>query len=209
MLISIKQITNKTVKAVAAKVAVVSVLLVGACILVGCATGPRIHAVYEQGINFNDYKTYAFVDELAPKGEQGYRTLTNKYLHNAIRKELNSRGLTEAQNADLLINFNVSTKEKVTSTTSPTPLSGYYNFRGGYSYGMGYGTETRVSQYTEGTLNIDVVDAAQKQLIWEGVAIGKLKEPKENQLRNDIFSVVQQIFIQYPVAGPTLAKPAL
>lgn len=200
---------NKTVKAIAAKAAVISVLLVGACILVGCATGPKIHAVYEPGINFNDYKTYAFVDELAPKGEQGYRTLTNKYLHNAIRKELNSRGLTETQNADLLINFNVSTKEKLTSTTSPTPLSSYYNFRGGYSYGMGYGTETRVSQYTEGTLNIDVVDASQKQLIWEGVAVGKLKQPKENQLRSEIFGVVQQIFVRYPVAGPTLVKPAL
>lgn len=176
--------------------------------LAGCTSGPKIHSVYEKGINFSEYKTFAFLDSLEPSGEQGYRSLTNKYLQQAIRKELVARGLTEQKGGDLLVGFHVSTKEKISSTSSPSMNAGYYGYRGryGYSYGMGYGTETRVSQYTEGTLNIDVVDAAQKQLVWEGIAVGKLKEPKENKLRGDIHAVVQQIFVEYPVAAPMVVN---
>lgn len=200
MLISVKKAVVKTV--------VAGVMAVSALTLVGCASGPKIHSVYEQGINFSEYKTYSFVDKLDPSGEQQYRTLTNKYLQEAIRKELNLRGLTESETSDLLINFHVSTKEKIRSTTSPSMNGGYYGYRGGYgySYGMGYGSETRVSQYTEGTLNIDVVDASQKQLVWEGVAVGKLKEPKENKLRGDVLTVVNQIFAEYPVAAPMVVE---
>ncbi|BCD96411.1 DUF4136 domain-containing protein [Marinagarivorans cellulosilyticus] len=185
-----------------------AVLVFAAVFLVGCASGPKIHSVYEKGINFSEYKTFAFLDSVEPAGEQAYRSLTNKYLQEAIRKELTSRGLTEQKGGDLLVGFHVSTKEKITSTSSPSMNAGYYGYRGryGYSYGMGYGTETRVSQYTEGTLNIDVVDANQKQLVWEGVAVGKLKEPKENKLRGDIHAVVQQIFMEYPVAAPMVVN---
>lgn len=48
---------------------------------------------------------------------------------------------------------------------------GYYGYRRGYYdpwMGYGYGTTTQVSQYTEGTINIDLVDMAQKRMVWEG-----------------------------------------
>ena len=51
---------------------------------------------------------------------------------------------------------------------------------GGASYGAwggyGYGTETHVSQYEEGTFNIDVVDAKKQQLVWEAVAVGRITD---------------------------------
>lgn len=178
--------------------------LVGALASVyGCAAnGPKVHAIYEQTADFTAYKTYSLLDEVATDDSKPYLSLTDKYLREAVRQELNARGLTEQAGGDLLIGIHVSTKEKVTSTTMPSRYGGYYGYRNryGYAYGIGYGTETRVSQYTEGTLNIDVVDAAQKQVIWEGVAVGKLKEPKQETLKTDIAQVVDEIFKQYPVA---------
>jgi hypothetical protein len=178
-------------------------------VLAGCATGPKVNAVYEQGVNFTNYKTFAFLADLKPSGEQAYRTLADKYLEEAIRKELTDRGLVEQEGGDLLVGFQVSSKEKIVSTVTPGFDFGYYGYRGrrGFGYGYGYGSETIVSQYTEGTLSIDVVDAAQKQLVWQGVAIGKLKAPKENQLRQEIFQVVNQIFIKYPIPGPVVITP--
>ncbi len=182
----------------------VSAVLAGAVIgATGCAsTGPKVHAIYEQAADFSAYKTYSLLDEVDPESEKPYLSLTDKYLREAVRQELNARGLTEQAGGDLLIGIHVSTKEKVTSTTMPSRYGGYYGYRNryGYAYGVGYGTETRVSQYTEGTLNIDVVDAAQKQVVWEGVAVGKLKEPKQDTLRSDIAKVVDEIFKKYPVA---------
>lgn len=177
----------------------VGVLMAGA----GCAaTGPKVHAIYEQTADFTAYKTFSLLDEVDPENEKPYLSLTDKYLREAVRQELNARGLTEQDGGELLIGIHVSTKEKVTSTTMPSRYGGYYGYRNryGYAYGVGYGTETRVSQYTEGTLNIDVVDAAQKQVIWEGVAVGKLKEPRQETLRSDITQVVDEIFKKYPVA---------
>ncbi|KZZ19302.1 hypothetical protein A3751_21005 [Oleiphilus sp. HI0080] len=62
--------------------------------------------------------------------------------------------------------------------------------------------ETRTSQYTEGTLNIDVIDAEDRQVIWEGVAVGRMKETPPEDLKGYIGGVVEAVFDQYPVKLP-------
>lgn len=178
-----------------------TLIAVSTLTLSACSTAPRIHSVYEQGVDFSQYKTFSFLKSLEPEGEE-YLTLNDRYLREAISRELRARGFQEAEDSDLLVGYNVSTKEKVSATTFPSTSLGYYGYRGryGYTYGLGYGTETRVNQYTEGTLNIDVVDRAQKQLIWEGVAIGRLKDRPSENFKAEIYDVVSAIFDQFPVA---------
>ena len=56
-----------------------------------------------------------------------------------------------------------------------------------------------MSQYTEGTVNIDMVDANQKRMVWEGVAIGRVDEDKTNEeVRASINSGVAEMFANYP-----------
>jgi hypothetical protein len=65
--------------------------------------------------------------------------------------------------------------------------------------GYGYGTTTHVSQYTEGTVNVDMVDIKQKRMIWEGIAIGRVNEKETNaELRQDIQSGIAEMFNGYP-----------
>ena len=52
--------------------------------------------------------------------------------------------------------------------------------------GMGMGYETRVDQYTEGTLNIDVVDAATKKLVWEGAIAGRLSDQEVRNMEKTV-----------------------
>ena len=166
--------------------------------LSGCASSPEIHALYQENTDFTQYQTFSFASSLEPTGEQ-YSSITSQYLKAAIRTELSARGITETDDGALLVNFHVSTKEKISSTTTPTS---YYGYRGGYgyTYGVGYGTETRISQYTEGTLNIDIVDKQKQQLIWEGVAVGRLKDKPSKNYQADINKVVKAIFGKYPTA---------
>lgn len=183
------------------KTMAVGVVAISSLLVAACATAPRIHSIHEQGADFSQYKTFSFFKSHEPEGEE-YLSLNDKYLRQAISEELRARGLREAEASDLLVGFNVSTKEKITSTVYPSATMGYYGYRGpyGYTYGLGYGSETRVNQYTEGTLNIDVVDRAQKQLVWEGVAVGRLKDRPSENLKADIYSVVSAIFEEYPVS---------
>jgi hypothetical protein len=60
--------------------------------------------------------------------------------------------------------------------------------------------ETRVDTYSEGTLNIDVIDAARKQMIWEGVAVGRVTEKTMENLKPEIDQAVAAIFAKYPEA---------
>lgn len=189
-------VISKLYKGVAVGMIAASGLLLSAC-----TTAPRVHSIYEQGVDFSKYDTFSFFQSHEPKGEE-YLSLNDKYLRQAITQELKARGLRESENPDLLVGFNISTKEKISSTTYPSAPLGYYGYRSryGYTYGLGYGSETRVSQYTEGTLNIDVVDREQKQLVWEGVAVGRLKDKPSQNLKAEVFDVVSAIFDKFPVA---------
>lgn len=188
-------ITFRWYKSVAMGMVAISGLLLSAC-----STAPRIHSIYEQGVDFSQYETFSFFQSHEPQGEQ-YLSLSDKYLREAIAKELRARGLREADNPDLLVGFNVSTKEKISATTYPSTAIGYYGYRGryDYTYGLGYGAETRVNQYTEGTLNIDVVDRERKQLVWEGIAVGRMKDRPSSNLREEVHDIVSSIFKQFPI----------
>ena len=79
---------------------------------------------------------------------------------------------------------------------------GYYGYRRG-SYGTwggyGYGSSTHVSQYTEGTINVHMVDRAQKRMVWEGVAVGRVNEKKtSDETREGIYAGITEMFAGYP-----------
>jgi len=78
---------------------------------------------------------------------------------------------------------------------------GYYGYRRGYYGtwgGYGYGTTTHINNYTEGTINVDIVDRAQKRMVWEGVAAGRVDEKKSNdEKRTGVYQGVKEMFSAY------------
>ena len=62
----------------------------------------------------------------------------------------------------------------------------------------GYGYDTRVDQYVEGTINIDMVDAQRKQLVWEGVAVGRVTKKTQEDRQAALRGAVTEIFAKYP-----------
>ncbi len=109
-----------------------------------------------------------------------------------------------SDNPDLMINVSgrLQDKTKVTTTSDPYMSGGYYGYRrGAYGTrgGYGYGTTTHVSNYTEGTINVDMVDRAQKRMVWEGVAVGRVNEKRSNdETRQAINSGITEMFAGYP-----------
>lgn len=180
-------------------------------VLAGCSSSPKILTHYAEHIDFTQYQTFSFYDPIADQ-KQAYSTLLDKYIRSGVTKELEKRGLKQVEEGDIKISFNVHKKERIQSTTVPATYGGYYGYRGVYgynmSYGMGYGSETSISQYTEGTLNIDVVDRAQKQLIWEGAAIGRLSSEIPDNVEQVVQEIVASILAEYPIKPLQEAKYA-
>ena len=180
----------------------------------GCASGPKLRSDYDKDANFGAYRTYNFMNRA---GEDGYQSLFSKYMIEAIDVEMQKRGYRKSDDPDLLVNFNAHLQDKTDIRTTPAapPMmaGGYYGYRTGYYGawgGYGYGTETHVSQYTEGTFNIDLVDARQKQLVWEAVGIARVSDESFEQLEERVKAGVPQYFAMYPfVAGDPNPHPAM
>ena len=103
---------------------------------------------------------------------------------------------------DLLINWNTNAREQVDirSTPSMSYGYGYYGYRGGmYAAGPIGGTDVQTVRYKQGTANIDVVDAAKKQLVWEGIAEGKITDTMMKNPQATIDTVITDMFLNYPV----------
>ena len=185
------------------KIIVLAACSMGTLLTTSCASGPNVHAIYKQEIDFSQFDSFKFVERLSPNGE-AYLSIETQYIIEAIREQLSVRGLVESEAPQLLVNFNISQKEKLITTALPAVSSGYYAYRdrSGYGTSFGLGSQNVTTQYTEGTLNIDVIDAALKQVLWEGVAVGRLKQIPSNELKSYVYDVVESVFEEYPIVKP-------
>jgi hypothetical protein len=173
--------------------------IVVAALVCACASsGPKVRSEAAPGADFSKYRTFGFYPAVSGQ-DAAYSTFIAQYLREAISREMQSRGYRLAENPDLLLNFNVLAKDKVSVTQSP---GGYYGYRRGLYGAWGGAYQTDVRQYTEGTLNVDVVDSAARQLLWEGVAVGQIREEALKNPQPAIDSVISQIFATFPGRAP-------
>jgi len=172
-------------------------------LLASCASKPTIETDYDHTIDFSQYTTYGFFNPMGIENPN-YSSIYGSIFRDAISKEMESRGYKMSDNPDLMINVSgrLQDKTKVTTTSDPYMGGGYYGYRrGAYGAwgGYGYGTQTHVSNYTEGTVNVDMVDRNLKRMVWEGVAVGRINEKKTNEeTRANINAGIQEMFAGYP-----------
>ena len=172
-------------------------------LLAGCASTGKLRSDYDSAVDFGQYRTYNFYEDAGPETTE-YQGLFSQYMVTAISKEMENRGYVKSDDPDLLVNFNAILEDKTTVSTTPAPtygMGGYYGYRRGFYdpwIGYGYATETHVSQYTEGTLNIDLVDPRQKKLVWEGVGIGRVTDSTYENLEAVVAEAVPKFFEEYP-----------
>ena len=177
--------------------------------LAACSSGPNIRADSDPSANFASYKTFGFFDPLATD-KAGYSTLLTARLKDAVKRQLETRGYTyQEASPDLQINFNVNVADKteVRSTPSASMGYGYYGYRGGmYGAWSGYPYDVETTNYKQGTLTIDAVDAEKKALVWQGVAEGRISKEAMKNPAPAIDSAVAQIFQQFPGRTPAPAQ---
>ena len=102
----------------------------------------------------------------------GIRTPLSTMLINAVTRELEARGMSLSESPDVVVNFFVNTEQRLDVRQTPSASSYHGYRRGRYRAWSGY--DTRVRNYTLGTLSIDLADPSRNILVWEGVAQGYL-----------------------------------
>jgi Domain of unknown function (DUF4136) len=186
-------------------------LLACAALISACSSGPSVRSDFDRSANFAGYQTYGFVSPLGTD-KRGNSSIISGHFKTAISREMEARGYRLATaNPDLLVNVNVSTQDRtdVQSTPSASMGVGYYGYRGGMYGGWPmYSNDVTTTHYKVGTGNIDVVDAARKQLVWEGIAEARLTQKMLDSPGPAIDKVVTEIFLKYPArAGAAAVAP--
>lgn len=158
-------------------------VLAGCAALAACASGPDIRSDMNPSARFSEYATFAFFSPLATD-KAGYESVLTGRLKDATRRAMEAKGYVYFEEApDLLVNFyaNIEDVQEIRSyQTGPAVGFGYYGYRYGYYGGWG-GTEIQTVNYKQGTLTIDLVDAKEKVLAWQGQAEGRVsKEARKN-----------------------------
>ncbi|MCC5862649.1 MAG: DUF4136 domain-containing protein [Gammaproteobacteria bacterium] len=183
-------------------------LAAAALTLVACATPqPQVRVHTDGTAVLGDYRHYAYVESLGTDKAE-YTTLLTRYLTEAVDRELGARGYQRVDapaDADFLVNFYVSTRERTDVRERPAvSVDAYYGYRrGGYGVWTGYPVTRDVRSYTEGTLHIDLVDRALNQLVWEGVAVGRVTRAAMDDPRSAVADGVAAIFQRYPYQAAT------
>jgi hypothetical protein len=188
-------------------VATLAAVALGALVLAGCAAPkPTLRSDYDRSANFATYRTYAYANPVGTD-KAGYSSIITQHFKNAIDAEMSARGYRKVESdPDLLVNFHANATEKVDVRSTPTPTmgmgvgyGGYYGYRGSmYAAWPMYTNDVSTVRYQVGTLNVDVVDARRKQLVWEGVAEGKLRKETMQNPEPAIRSVINQLYQSYP-----------
>ena len=179
-----------------------------ASMLAACAPSVKVRSDTDPGVDMGQFNSYGFFSQLGIEGDS-YSNLLGQHFRSAISSEMNARGFTESGAPQLQINVSIGAEEKVRVNTYQEPYlyGGYYGMGGYGMYGSpwGYGggaTRTTVSQYTEANVYIDMVDATQHKLVWQGVATFTLTDKMQSQVRETVNNTVDKIFTQFPVSKP-------
>ena len=172
--------------------------------LASCAVAPRVYSSQKPNVDFTSYATYGYVTELGTDEPGAPRSLVTQYLIAAVDREMQAAGYRYAPDGgELLVNFHVESRERVESRHGgPGPTShlgtGYYVYRHGLYVAWRTYPDAEVERFTEGTLNIDIADSRQRELVWEGIAIGRVTEAVLRDVQGAIDDAVPRMFELFP-----------
>lgn len=170
-------------------------------LLAACATGPRISTDSDPRADFSAYRSFAFYSPLAIERE-GYASLVSGRMKAAARAQMESRGYRYSEtDPDLWLNINAYMQQRTDVSTVPdVDYAYYYSYRARGYVAMPYWHDrTTVRRYTEGTMNIDLVDARRNALVWEGIAVGRVPRNLDAARRDaGIDATIAEIFAAYP-----------
>jgi len=158
-------------------------------LMMSCST-VKVATDFDKEINFEKYESFAFYKPGIDKAE--ISDLDKKRILRAIESNLTAQGMTKSKTPDVLVSIFTETREKVN----------IYQNNFGYGWGWnpyfwGASGGNTVSKNIEGTLYIDLIDADQNELVWQGLGTGILSMDMDKK-EEKINEIVQKILEEYP-----------
>lgn len=169
-------------------------------LVAGCASNraPNTRIDYDKSADFSVYRTFGFPKETGTD-RGGYSTLVTSYFKSAVTTAMEARGYKYTEDhPDLLVNFFMNTRERTETRRDMSLGYGYYGYRYGLYNAWPMYDDDRTVTYKVGTINVDIVDADKKQLVWEGISEGRVTDEMMANPKLTVNAVVTELMRQYP-----------
>lgn len=160
---------------------------------------------FDPEMNFGGWKSYAWYPvESRPSGDPRLDSpLLHQRIAAAVDRTLAARGYTlvEDTEPDFYVEYHLSTKQRLDAVTMNRGYgAGPYGRRwGGAGWGGAGWSETYIDEYDEGTLVIDLLDVASRELVWRGWGTRRLaQQPKPEQVTANVDEAVAEILKAFP-----------
>lgn len=168
----------------------------------GCSV--TSHTETAKGVDFSQYKTFAWSGTPIEKKDKWNNDITDNNIKNAVAAELNKKGWKEADgNPDVLLDYTIAVQRSVKRESDPVysyPFTQYmYGGHGRiyriWSPSMLMGYRSYNIPFREGQLTINMIDARNNKLIWQGWAKGEISSPHVRS--KDVNEEVKSIFKKF------------
>jgi hypothetical protein len=151
---------------------------------------------FDKNANFAPYKTFS-----VKIGTSWNNQISENRISNEIKQTLVEKGwqLADEGKADTVVVLHGATEKQKSLNTFYSGMGGYggYGYRGwGGMGGMGTATTTE-SEYTVGTLVVDIFDAKTKNLLFRGIAQDEISDKPEKNIKK-IDKAATKMFKNFP-----------
>lgn len=177
------------------------ILLFAVMAMVGCTT-VQVSQDYDPKTDLARYGTWQWRDPVqAATGDiRVDNPLLDKRIRRAVENHLAVRNINSAQGQpDIYLSYHLTIEQKIISDTyySTGGVGSYY-----YPWYGGIGSDTRIRQYDQSRLTIDIHSADTGDLLWRGVGTYRFKTYKTPEVADeDVRKTVDKILWQYPPGG--------
>ncbi|HEC42699.1 MAG TPA: DUF4136 domain-containing protein [Bacteroides sp.] len=167
------------------------ILLIMATLFITSCGSPKYLVDYDESINFYRYETYNFT----PAADSiPLNQLIKSRLFNAISTEMNGADISWAEEPDIFVHVHMMMKGRTKTNVT-------YGQGETVSLGSGFSTTYMdLSEYSEGSVFFDIIDAKRKQLVWTGKITGDIGEA--DWTSKNIQQVVHKVFRKFPPRPP-------
>jgi hypothetical protein len=175
-------------------------------VLTACST-VNVSTDYDQSADFSALKGFGWLPESA-KVEKESAYLNNRIMDvritKAVNQQLIAQGFAFSSAPDFYVNYSVTSENK-------TDIRTYDNYSGygpSWGWGAGYGhrgmslsahSETRIEEYQQGSLVVDVIDPTSLELIWRGIGSKRLPQSTDAaDMDKLVGQIVKSILAKFP-----------
>jgi hypothetical protein len=173
--------------------------------MASCKPTLKVSSDYDRSANFSQYKTFSLYYLVT---NRNVSELNEQRIWNSLKAEMIKKGYVENdKNPDLVLNALsvVKNRKSVSANSSAHGFGGPYPYRYWGSGTVSATTNYQATNFKEGTLVIEVVDARKNRLVWQGTGNAEFeKQPKDPDLA--ISNAVNKILSSFPQGDATAKK---